>query len=80
FGAKNLKTIKARISSTTGGKLLVRTGGLNGTVIAGIKVPKSREWMDVSAPLKDTPAGVLDLFVALDGKGVVEIDWITFAK
>jgi hypothetical protein len=80
FGAKNLKTIKARISSTTGGKLLVRTGGLKGTVIAEIKAPKSREWTDVSATLTDIPTDVLDLFVSLDGKGAVEIDWISFAE
>jgi hypothetical protein len=80
FGVKNLKTIKARTSSTTGGKLLVRTGGLNGTVIAEIKAPKNKEWTDVSVLLKDTPAGVLDLFVSLDGKGAVEIDWISFAE
>ncbi|KAA6332995.1 hypothetical protein EZS27_018546, partial [termite gut metagenome] len=78
FGTENLKTVKARISSDTGGKLLVRTGGLNGRVIAEIEAPKNREWTDVSASLTDTPTGVLDLFVSLDGKGAVEIDWIRF--
>jgi GH43 family beta-xylosidase len=79
FGVKNLKTIKARIYSTTGGKLWLRAGE-NGTVIAEINVPQSGEWIDVSAPLTHTPIGVVDLFVSLDGKSAVEIDWISFAE
>jgi hypothetical protein len=79
FGVKNLKTIKAQIYSTTGGKLWLRAGK-NGTVIAEINVPQSGEWIDVSAPLTHTPTGVVDLFVSLDGKSAVEIDWISFTE
>jgi hypothetical protein len=78
FGNAKPKTVKARIISATGGKLTVRTGGANGTVIAEITAPESAQWTEIDASLKSVPAGMNDLFVSLNGKGNIEIDWIQF--
>ncbi|MDR2814298.1 MAG: family 43 glycosylhydrolase [Prevotellaceae bacterium] len=78
FGGKESKTVKVRIFSAAEAKLLVRLGGPEGKVIAEISVPESSQWTEVSAALKSAPAGVHDLFVSLEGKGSVEIDWIKF--
>lgn len=78
FGNTKPKTVKVNAASATGGKLLVRTGSPKGTVLAEIKVPKGTQWKETSASLKNAPAGVQDLFVSLEGKGNVEIDWIQF--
>jgi hypothetical protein len=78
FGNGELKTVKVKASSTTGGKLLVRTGSPDGTVIAEINVPQNDKWNETDASLTNTPTGVRNLFVSLEGAGAVEIDWIKF--
>ncbi|MDR1602941.1 MAG: family 43 glycosylhydrolase [Tannerella sp.] len=78
FGNDKPKAVKVNALSPTGARLLVRTGGAKGTVIAEIKVPKGAQWKETGVSLKNAPAGVHDLFVSLEGKGSVEIDWIKF--
>jgi hypothetical protein len=78
FGNSQPKTVKVNAISTTGGKLLVRSGSLEGTVIAEINIPKGTQWKKVSASVENVPVGVQDLFVSLESKGIVEIDWIQF--
>jgi GH43 family beta-xylosidase len=79
FGNKGLKTVKVNALSTTGTKLLVRTGGQNGTLIAEINIPKdTAQWTETGASLLHIPDGINDLSVSQDGSGIVEIDWIRF--
>ena len=78
FGNSKPVAIKVNAASATGAKLLVRTGSPKGTVVAEINIPKGAQWKEAGASLKNAPAGVQDLFVSLEGKGNVEIDWIKF--
>jgi hypothetical protein len=78
FGGSKPATVKVNALSPTGATLLVRADGVNGTVIAEIKVPKDMQWKETGASLRYAPTDVHDLFVSLEGKGNVEIDWIKF--
>jgi hypothetical protein len=78
FGSKKSKKIKARVSSISGGTLLVRSDGLNKPVVAKINVSKGTQWIEVNASLLKKQTGIHDLFVSLEGEGSIEIDWISF--
>ncbi|MDR1557117.1 MAG: family 43 glycosylhydrolase [Tannerellaceae bacterium] len=79
FGNSKPEILKALVSSATGGKLVVRTDGVNGKRIAEIAIPHSSPpWTEVSGALADAPAGMHDLFISLEGRGHIEIDWIRF--
>ncbi|MDR0844547.1 MAG: family 43 glycosylhydrolase [Tannerella sp.] len=78
FGNKKIKKIKARVSSVSGGVLLVRVDGLNSPVVARINVPKGTQWIEVNASLLKQQKGIHNVFVSLEGEGNVEIDWISF--
>jgi hypothetical protein len=78
FGNAKLKTVKARAISTTGGKVSVKSDGINGTVIAEINIPKSEEWTETVSSLINIPTGIHDLFISKEGAGSVEIDLISF--
>jgi hypothetical protein len=78
FGNTRPKTVKARISSATGGKLTVRIDGLKGKIIARIDIPKSVQWTEINVPLSETTCGIHDLFILQEDKNKLEIDWIKF--
>ncbi|MDR2388983.1 MAG: glycosyl hydrolase 115 family protein [Tannerellaceae bacterium] len=81
FGNKDrgtLETLEARLASPKGGTLKVRRGSANGKVIAEIQAPRSQAWTHVTVALQDIPFGIGDLFVTLEDRGPVEIDWIRF--
>jgi len=78
FGSQIPKKIKARVYAERGGKLEVRLGGANGTVISEIEVPRHFDWIVIDSPVKGNPTGVQHLWVSLKGNNKVEIDWINF--
>lgn len=77
FGLQNLKNVTVRALSAAGGTLEVRSGGLDGNVIAEIKIPKSGKWETVNTPVLYAPQGIQHLFVSLKGREAVEVDWIS---
>ncbi|MDR2499441.1 MAG: family 43 glycosylhydrolase [Tannerellaceae bacterium] len=78
FGKIRAEKIVARLASPTGGKLVVRVGGLDGKIVAEIDVPKDTVLTRIAAPIASLPKGVHDLFVSLAGEGTVSVDWISF--
>ncbi|HLP77999.1 MAG TPA: family 43 glycosylhydrolase, partial [Candidatus Paceibacterota bacterium] len=79
FGKVGLKTVNARIASSQGGKIAIRVNAVNGPLVTVVKIPKSSEWQTVKTKLNGTVlTGVLDLFVAQEGDGAVDLDWISF--
>jgi hypothetical protein len=78
FGTANPKTVKARVASAAGGKLLIKPDGMSGKEIAVINVPPTGEWTDVTAVVDSSVTGLRDLTVSLNGKDAVEIDYIIF--
>lgn len=75
FSDRPVKEIRISAKSAKGGKLKITDAA--GNEIARVTVPASKEWQTVSAPVKNSPSGVIDLLVTLSG-GAVEVDWIGF--
>jgi len=78
FGKKKLKSVNARLASSTGGLVEIRLDKVDGPLIAKIKIEKNMDWKTLHSRLTRTPTGVHDLVVTLKEKGSVEIDWVRF--
>ena len=79
FGKKRLKSIIVKALSNTGGTLQIRTNGLNGVLIAEVKIPASTDWQNIKVPAKNFEKGIQNLFVQLkEDNKQVEVDWISF--
>ncbi|MBK5722273.1 family 43 glycosylhydrolase [Dysgonomonas sp. Marseille-P4677] len=78
FGDTNLKEVKARVYSPTGGKIQIRLNSLNNPVISEIEIPQNTQWTIINAPLDNLSTGVNDLYLSCNDNGHIEIDWISF--
>jgi hypothetical protein len=77
FAGKKQKSLIANIASNEGGSLQIRTGSLNGPLLAEIGVPKNANLKTIKVPLLNVKPGVHDLFI-LSTRGDTQVDWITF--
>jgi len=77
FGKRLIKTISVKAIST-GGILQLHTDGLNGPLVAEMKIPASKDWLITKATLLKLKSGVHNIVVVLKGIGRVEVDWISF--
>ncbi|HEV8511829.1 MAG TPA: family 43 glycosylhydrolase [Cyclobacteriaceae bacterium] len=77
LGKGLIKKISVRAISN-GGILQVRTDGLNGTVVAEMKIPASKDWTVTKATLLKVKSGVRNIVVVLKGSGRIEVNWISF--
>jgi hypothetical protein len=78
FNKKNSKTVNVRVSSKTGGTLLIRLDKPDGPIMAEIKIPKSTGWNTVNSRLSKIQPGIHNLALSLKDDNPVEIDWISF--
>ena len=79
FGKKRLKSVTVKALSASGGTLQIRTNGLNGTLIAEVKIPVSTTWQNIKVATKKFEAGIQNLSVILlENDKQVEVDWISF--
>ena len=78
FGARSLKTVSVNAISETGGTLQIRTGSVDGPVVAEVNVPKSTAWKLTKTALVKLPKGVQNLFVILKDNKELATDWIRF--
>ena len=78
FGTEMVQKIKIRANSPTGGVIEIKTAGKSGQVIASVKIPVSKDWTVVSAPINYAPTGIHDLRVSLQNGSNIEVDWIGF--
>ncbi len=78
FGKGKLKSANIRTAAPAGGSVEIRLDGVNGPVVAKVKIEKGSGWNDVRSKLAKAPAGVHDLVVTLSEKNAVELDWISF--
>ncbi len=76
FGKEPVQEVKIRVKSASGGTLQIKAGDKK-NVIATIKVPRCKEWTVVSAPVKNAPEGIQNLYVTLKN-GSMEVDWLGF--
>jgi hypothetical protein len=77
FGKQSFKTVSVNAMSENGGTLQIRTGSMDGPVVATITIPKSTEWKLTKTTLAKVPRGVQNLFVVLKDNDV-SADWIRF--
>lgn len=78
FGKKKLKTVSVKALSVAGGTLQIRTNGINGPVIAEVKIPQSSEWKISKASVLKFEPGVKNIFIVMKDGKQVEADWIRF--
>ena len=78
FGDDKLKSVTAKSLSKTGGTIEIRVDANDGPLVAEVDIANNPEWNEAKAALKESPAGVHDLFVSLKDEKNVEIDWIKF--
>jgi Glycosyl hydrolases family 43/Carbohydrate binding module (family 6) len=78
FGKKSLKTVLVNAISETGGTLQIRTGSVDGPVVAEVNIPKSSEWKITKATVLKLPKGIQNLFVLLKDDKQVNVDWLQF--
>lgn len=78
FGKKKLKSVSVNALSVAGGTLQIRTNGINGPVIADVKIPQSIEWKISKASVLKFEPGVKNIFIVMKDGKQVEADWIRF--
>jgi len=79
FGKKTLKSVTVKALSGTGGVLQIRTKGVDGGVIAEVKIPVSANWQEVIVPAKKMEKGIQNLYITLkENNTQVEVHWISF--
>jgi hypothetical protein len=78
FGKTAFKNLLVNVLSENGGTLQIRTGSIDGSVVAEVKVPKTSKWKPVKATVLKFPKGVQNLFVLLKDDKQVAVDWIRF--
>lgn len=78
FGKKPLKTATVKALSETGGTPEIRTGGINGPLIAEVKIPGTGDWKLIKAPVRTFQPGIQNLSIVLKDDKRVEADWISF--
>ena len=76
FGLRPVKEVKIRVLSRRGCEILISEA--SGSVIAAVSVNGGDDWKTVTAPVSDSPEGVVDLKVTLSKGSETEIDWIGF--
>jgi len=76
FGKKQLKTVSIKAMSQAGGVLQIRTGDVNGALLAEVKIPASKEWKVFTAEIQKHTGGIQNLFILSKQEGLVAADWI----
>lgn len=78
FGQNPVKQVQARIRTDKGGKILIKTAGEKGIVIAELSCKPAGQWTEVQATVNQSPQGLQDLLITSTGEHPIAIDWITF--
>jgi hypothetical protein len=78
FGDSDLKSVKVRSVSSTGGSVEIRLDKADGTLLAKVEIPEGAEWKEADAKLESVPSGRHDLVVTLGAGDSVELDWVSF--
>ncbi|MEP4095814.1 family 43 glycosylhydrolase [Reichenbachiella sp.] len=78
FANEKVKKVTVWVKSKSTGELEIRRGKMDGTVLANVNINKGEDWQEVSAKLKEKPAGNEDIFIIMKNAGEIELDWICF--
>jgi Glycosyl hydrolases family 43/Carbohydrate binding module (family 6) len=78
FGQKRFKSVSVKAMAKAGGTLQIRTGSIDGPVIAEVKIPAGKDWQLISAPVLKMQNGLQNLFVVSKEDGMIAADWMRF--
>ena len=78
FENNNLKTVKVRANSKTGGTIEICLDKTDGPAVAKIDIPKNEEWSIINSPLLKYRTGTHNVIVRSKSNNNVEIDWVSF--
>jgi hypothetical protein len=79
FGNKPLKSVIVKALSNSGGTLQIRINGINGVLIAEVKIPVTSTWQEIKVPVKKQQEGIQNLYVTLkENNKQLEVDWVSF--
>lgn len=79
FSGQNLKKFTGRIKTDNAeGNLEVRLGTSTGPLISILDVSTAADWSSYSANIQSEITGIQDLVLVFNGKGKLEVDWISF--
>ncbi len=78
FENNTFRTALINAQSKSGGQLEIRTGSLEGPVIAEIQIPKTGEWKISNTALMKLQNGIQNLFLIMKSGEQFEVDWISF--
>lgn len=78
FGEKPLRQIKLMAKADDGAVIELRSGSVNGAIIAEITIPKSEDLMEIKTKVSNVQKGIQHLFVVMKSGVTAEIDWISF--
>ena len=76
FGSVDLKLVKVKVASKTGGRVELWIDNKDGPVIAKIEIPKNKNWSVVNSALGKIPSGTHNLIAVLyEGKKLKSIGY-----
>jgi beta-xylosidase len=78
FGTGDLKSVKVRSISSTGGTIEIHLDKADGPLVGKVEIGKGSDWKVVNSVLTNAPASVHDLIVTQKGASNIELDWISF--
>jgi hypothetical protein len=78
FGSVKPGSVQVKAISQAGGALQIRLDGVNGPIIAEVKIPAGSGWTVVKTRMKKFLPGVHNLVVLSAGDQTIALDWISF--
>jgi len=78
FGKEPLKNILIKGKTENDATIEVRTGHVNGPLMARVKLQKNKTWKVTRAPVVKISTGIEHLFIVTKSNSKIEIDWIRF--
>ena len=78
FGKEPLKNILIKGKTENDATIEVRTGHVNGPLMARVKLQKNKTWKVTRVPVVKISTGIEHLFIVTKSNSKIEIDWIRF--
>lgn len=78
FGKKKLKAVSVRALSRASGSLQIHADGVNGPLLAEVKINSNADWTNIRGVVTKNVAGVHHVVAVWKGEGLLEVDWIKF--
>ncbi len=78
FGNGAFQTVSINAMSPVGGTVQIRTGGIDGPILAEVKVPAGKQLKIVKSGIHPKAKGIQNLFIISKTDAPVSVDWLSF--